>query len=60
LGGPRDGDEIEYGDHEVPDDYLGPEDMPVVDGKVEGLYILTEPETAYVWKHGPWPVVPSE
>ncbi len=30
--------------------------MPVIDGKVEGLYVLNDNENGYVWAHGPWPV----
>jgi hypothetical protein len=60
LGGPWDGDEIEYADGKSPDDYLGPEEMPVVDGKVEGLYVLSDAETGYVWAQGPWSVVSKD
>ena len=59
-GGPWDGDVMEYADHETPDDYLGPEEAPIIHGKVEGLYVLNDAETGYAWAHGPWTVAPDE
>ncbi len=55
-GGPWDGDTIDYADHETPDDYLGPDDIPIVNGKLDGLYVLKDAENGYVWVRGPWPV----
>ena len=55
-GGPWDGDMIDYADHETPDDYLGPDDVSIVNGKLEGLYLLNDAENGYVWVPGPWPV----
>ncbi len=47
---------MDYADHETPDGYLGPDDVPIVDGKLEGLYLLNDAENGYMWVHGPWPV----
>lgn len=59
-GGPWDGDVMEYTDHETPSDYIGPEEMPIINGQVEGLYVLNDAETGYLWAHGPWSVAGSD
>ena len=59
-GGPQDGESIDDAEHETPDDYLGPQDMPIVNGKLEGLYVLNDAENGYVWTHGPWSVASDD